>query len=164
MDWKGNCLHRHLNWGPLDHASHRPNYVCECACKQLPSNQSFDKQISSHQKSGDVSWWGNGSKATAYNFVTCMQGVHSTMHLVDSITCKVHVTYIVYVCVYACKHLPSNQSLDKQIFSHQKGGDVSRWGEWFKGNCLQLGYVHLNWGPLDHASHSFISWTKLRCM
>ena len=32
--------------------------ACVCVCKQLPSNQSFDKQISSHQKGGGVS---NGS-------------------------------------------------------------------------------------------------------
>ena len=67
--------------------------VCVCICKQLPSNQSFDKQISSHQKGGGVSRWGEWvGKATAYKFDTCtLIGVHSTMHLVDPI--KVHVSY-----------------------------------------------------------------------
>ena len=62
-------------------------------CKQLPSNQSFHKQISSHQKGGGVSRWGEWvGKATAYKFDTCtLIGVHSTMHLVDPI--KVHVSY-----------------------------------------------------------------------
>ena len=32
--------------------------------------------------------------------------------------------------MYICKQLPSNQSFDKLISSHQKGGGVSRWGEW----------------------------------
>ena len=36
--------------------------VCVCVCKQLPSNQSFDKQISSHQKGGGVSSGVNGSE------------------------------------------------------------------------------------------------------
>ena len=44
--------------------------VCVCACKQLPSNQSFDKQISSHQKGGGVSRWGEWvRKATAYSLI-----------------------------------------------------------------------------------------------
>ena len=62
-------------------------------CKQLPSNQSFDKQISSHQKGGGVSRWGEWvRKATAYKYDTCtLIGVHSTMYLVDPI--KVHVSY-----------------------------------------------------------------------
>ena len=78
-------------------------WVCVCVCKQLPSNQSFDKQISSHQKGGGVSRWGEWiGKATAYKFDTCtLIGVHSTMHLVDPI--KVHVTYTcVCVCVCVC--------------------------------------------------------------
>ena len=56
-------------------------------CKQLPSNQSFDKQVSSCQKGGGVSRWGEWiGKATAYKFVTCtLIGVHSTMLLVDPI-------------------------------------------------------------------------------
>ena len=67
--------------------------VCVCVCKQLPSNQSFDKQISSHQKGGGVSRWGEWvRKATAYKFDTCtLIGVHLTMHLVDPI--KVHISY-----------------------------------------------------------------------
>ena len=78
-------------------------HVCVrvCACKQLPSNQSFDKQISSHQKGGGVSRWGEWvRKATAYKFDTCtLIGVHSTMHLVDPI----HVSYTcVCVCVCVC--------------------------------------------------------------
>ena len=62
-------------------------------CKQLPSNRSFDQQISSHQKGGGVSRWSDWvGKATAYKFDTCtLIGVHSTMHLVDPI--KVHVSY-----------------------------------------------------------------------
>ena len=74
-----------------------------CVCKQLPSNQSYDKQISSHQKGGGVSRWGEWvGKATAYKFDTCtLIGVHSTMHLVDPI--KVHVSYTrVFVCVCVC--------------------------------------------------------------
>ena len=77
--------------------------MCVCICKQLPSNQSFDKQISSHQKGGGVSRWGKWvGKATAYKFDTCtLIGVHSTMHLVDPI--KVHVSYTcVCVCVCVC--------------------------------------------------------------
>ena len=68
-------------------------YACVCVCKQLPSNQSFDKQISSHQKGGGVSTWGEWvGRATAYKFDTCtLIGVHSTMHLVDPI--KVHLSY-----------------------------------------------------------------------
>ena len=71
-------------------------YVCVCVCKQLPSNQSFDKQISSHHKGGGVSRWGEWGewvgKATAYKFDTCtLIGVHSTMHLADPN--KVHVSY-----------------------------------------------------------------------
>ena len=52
--------------------------VCVCVSKQLPSNQSFDKQISSHQKEGGVSRWGEWvQKATAYKFDTCaLIGVH----------------------------------------------------------------------------------------
>ena len=107
--------------------------VCVCVCKQLPSNQSFDKQISSHQKGGGVSKWGECvGKATAYKFDTCtLIGVHSTMHLVDPIEVYMYVSYTcVCLCVCVCKQLPSNQSFDKQISSHQKGGGVSRWGEW----------------------------------
>ena len=85
--------------------------VCTCACKHLPSNQSFYKQISSHQKGGGVSRWGEWvRKATAYKFNTCILiGVHLTMHLVDPI--KVHVSYMclcvrVYMCecLCACVH------------------------------------------------------------
>ena len=54
-------------------------FVHVCVCKQLPSNRSFDKQISSHQKGGGVSRWGEWvRKATAYKFDTCtLIGVHS---------------------------------------------------------------------------------------
>ena len=59
-------------------------------CKQLPSNKSFNKQISSHQKGGGVSRWCDWvRKATAYKFDI---GVHLTMLLVDPI--KVHVSYM----------------------------------------------------------------------
>ena len=82
--------------------------MCVCVrvrvCKQLPSDHRFDKQISSHQKSGGVStsvrrWV---AKATAYKFDTCtLIEVHSTMHLVDPI--KVHISYTcVRVCVCVC--------------------------------------------------------------
>ena len=69
-------------------------------CKQLPSNQSFDKQISSHQKGGGVSRWGKWvGKSTTYKFDTCtLIGVHSTMHLVDPI--KVHVSYTYMYSMY----------------------------------------------------------------
>ena len=72
--------------------------VCVCAstcvCKQSPSNQSFDKQISSHQKGGGVSRWGEWvGKATAYKFDTC----------VCVCVCKhVYVCVCVCVCVCAC--------------------------------------------------------------
>ena len=74
--------------------------VCTCACKQMPSNQSFDKQIFSHQKGGGASRWGECvGKATAYKFDTCtVIGVQSTMHLMDPI--KVHVSY---TCVSVCR-------------------------------------------------------------
>ena len=74
-------------------------------CKQLPSNQSFDKQISSHQKGGGVSRWGEWvGKATAYKFDTCtLIGVHSTMHLVDPI--KVHVSYTCTVYMYSVLYM-----------------------------------------------------------
>ena len=67
--------------------------VCRCihVCEQLPSNQSFGKQISSHQKGsgGGVSRWGEWvGKATAYKFDTwTLIGVHLTMHLVDQLRC-----------------------------------------------------------------------------
>ena len=82
--------------------------MCMCICKQLSSNQSFDKQISSHQKGGGVSRWGEWvGKATAYKFDTCtLIGVHSTMHLVDPI--KVHVSYTcLYMCVCVHKYRPT---------------------------------------------------------
>ena len=49
-----------------------PTCACVHCCKQLPSNQSFDKQISSYQKGVGVSRWGEWvGKATAYKFDTC---------------------------------------------------------------------------------------------
>ena len=36
----------------------------------------------------------------------------------------------VCTCACVCKQLPVNQSFDKLISSHQKGGGVSRWDEW----------------------------------
>ena len=81
--------------------------VCVCVCcKQLPSNQRFDKQISSHQKGGGVNRWGECiGKATAYKFDTCtLIGVHSTMHLVDPIKVHVSYTWSVCMCVHAHTH------------------------------------------------------------
>ena len=59
--------------------------VCVCTCKQLPSNQSFDKQISSHQKGVGISRWGEWvRKATAYKFDTCtLIGVYEMHGRVD---------------------------------------------------------------------------------
>ena len=48
---------------------------------------------------------------------------HSENHIVISVVC---------VCVCVCKQLPSNQSFDKRVSSHQMGGGVSRWGEWVR--------------------------------
>ena len=45
------------------------------------------------------------------------------------LTSLIHV-HTVCSCMCACKQLLSNQSFDKQISSHQKGGGVCRWGEW----------------------------------
>ena len=83
---------------------HVQQCVCTYICKQLPSNRSFDKQISSHQKGGDVSRWGEWvRKAAAYKFDTCtLIGVHSTMHLVDPIKEHVSNAYMhVYIYVHA---------------------------------------------------------------
>ena len=52
----------------------------------------------------------------------------------------------VYIILCVCEQLPSNQSLAKRILvsSHQKGGGVSRCGEWIrKATAYKL-------GPLDH--------------
>ena len=79
-------------------------YARVCVCKQLSSNQSFDRQISSHQKGGGVSTWGEWvGKATAYMCDKCiLSGIHLNMHLVDPI--EVHVSYTcVCVCVCMCK-------------------------------------------------------------
>ena len=75
---------------------------CLCVCKQLSSNQSFDRQIYIHKKGGGVSTWGEWlGKATAYKCDICtLIGVYLTMHLVDPI--EVHVSYT-YVCVGICK-------------------------------------------------------------
>ena len=46
-----------------------------CACMQLPSTQGFDEQISSHQKGGGVSRWGEWVRKvtwTAYKCGTCV--------------------------------------------------------------------------------------------
>ena len=46
-------------------------HVCVCICKQLPNNQNFEKQISSHQKGGGVNRWGECiGKATTHKFDT----------------------------------------------------------------------------------------------
>ena len=59
----------------------------------------------------------------------------------------------VCVCVQACKQLPGNQSFDRQISVHEKGGEVRMVGQWIRnGNCLQVLLNDINWGPLDHAS------------
>ena len=60
--------------------THTHKHTCTHTCKQLPSNQSFDKQISSHQKGGGVSRWGEWvGKATAYKFDTCTH-THTHTH------------------------------------------------------------------------------------
>ena len=42
------------------------------------------------------------------------------------------------------KLLVSNQSFDKQISAHKKGGGVRRVGQWIgTGNCLQVCYKTL---------------------
>ena len=52
-------------------------------------------------------------------------------------TPDMHVLMLMYM--HTCKQLPSSQSFDKQISRHQKGGGVSRWGEWVgKVTCLQV--------------------------
>ena len=72
-----------------------------CVCQQLPSNQSFEKRISSHQKGGGLSRWGElVGKATAYKFDTYT--LAATMHLVD--LTKAYVSYAC-VCVYVCMHV-----------------------------------------------------------
>ena len=93
--------------------------VCVCICKQLPSNQSFDKQISSHQKRGGVSRWGEWvGKSTAYKFDTCtLIGVHSTVHLEDPITC------IIYVCLCVCTYYIPLTTGDQ---THDQGAGVNR--------------------------------------
>ena len=75
---------------------------CLCACKQLSSNQSFDRQIYIHKKGGGISTWGEWvGKVTAYKCDICtLTGVYLTMHLVDPI--EVHVSYIIRVCVCVC--------------------------------------------------------------
>ena len=119
--------------------------TCMCICKQLPSNQNFDKQISSHQKGGGVSRWGEWvGKATAYKFDTCtLIGVHSTMHLVDLI--KVYVSLCIecpqclglqLLCVYMCicSLLPGNQILISKYLA-RRGVVVS--GGWSNGSGWQ---------------------------
>ena len=48
----------------------------------------------------------------------------------------------VCVCVSVCKQLPGNQSFDKHLSAHEKGGSVRRVGQWIQtGNCLQVCYM-----------------------
>ena len=152
--------------------------VCTYACKHLPSNQSFYKQISSHQKGGDVSRWGEWvRKATAYKFNTCtLIGVHLTMHLVDPI--KVHVSYMclcmrvymceclcacvhahgrVCVCVHVCVLVSSCQATKVLISKYLATRRVVVSVGGVNGSERQLltSLIHapyINWGPLDHAS------------
>ena len=67
------CVHVHVGVHVCVRVNSRVRVLCVCVtlCKQLSSNQSFDKQISSHQKGGGVSRWGDRvGKATAYKFDT----------------------------------------------------------------------------------------------
>ena len=55
-----------------------------------------------------------------------------------------HVRVLVCECMRACKQLPGNQSFDRQISAHEKGGGVRRVGQWIQtGNCLQVCYMTL---------------------
>ena len=56
-----------------------PPYMC--ICKQLPSNQHFDKKIFSHQKGGGVSRWVNGSERQMFT------SLMHVMYLFSTCTC-----------------------------------------------------------------------------
>ena len=47
-------------------------------------------------------------------------------------------------CIGICKQLSGNQSFDRQISAHKKGGGVMRVGQWIRtSNCLQVCYMTL---------------------
>ena len=67
------------------HVSYTCVCVCVCVCKQLPDNQSFDRQISAYEKGGGVrrvGQWISTCKCLQVCYMTLI-GVHSTMHRVD---------------------------------------------------------------------------------
>ena len=53
----------------------------------------------------------------------------------------------VRACVCVCKHLPGNQSFDRQLFAHKKGGVMN------PDQQLLTSLLHdIDWGPLEHSS------------
>ena len=93
-------------------------YICS-ACKQLPGNQSFDRQISVlGQIFAYQNWrrvvvsgvWGNGSAWTGNCLQVCYMtliGVHSTIGILWTGPNYCHVTYTC-VCVCVCSLLLGN--------------------------------------------------------
>ena len=73
------------------------------------------------------------------------------------------------VCVYAlcvCVFVSGNQSFDRQISAHEKGGGVRRVRQWiWTGNCLQCtSLLHdINWGHLG-STRPCILWTPINVM
>ena len=55
---------------------------------------------------------------------------------------KVCMVLLYISCMHTCNQLPSNQTFDRQIPAHEKGGCVRRVGQWvWTGNCLQVCYM-----------------------
>ena len=54
-----------------------------CVCKQLPGNQTFNRQISAYEKGGGVRGVGQWIQSGNCLQYTTLIGVHSTMHRVD---------------------------------------------------------------------------------
>ena len=58
--------------------------------------------------------------------------VHVCVHVCVCCVCVFPCTRVcvcVCVCVYVCKQLPGNQSFDRQISTHEKGGGVRGVGQ-----------------------------------